>query len=52
MKKKRKKTRFDYDVFISYSSHDKTWMRGELLKRIEEAGLHAFINSSQEPLTR
>jgi hypothetical protein len=27
-------------------------MRGELLKRIEEAGLHAFINSSQEPLTR
>lgn len=35
---------FDYDVFISYSSRDKTWVRGELLKRIEDAGLRAFID--------
>ena len=35
---------FDYDVFISYSSRDKTWVRGELLERIEQAGLRAFID--------
>ncbi|MCK4599535.1 TIR domain-containing protein [Candidatus Bipolaricaulota bacterium] len=35
---------FDYDVFISYSSHDRQWVRGDLLKRIEEAGLHAFVD--------
>jgi TIR domain len=35
---------FDYDVFISYSSRDKDWVRGELLKRIEQAGLRAFID--------
>jgi len=35
---------FDYDVFISYSSRDKAWVRGELLKRIEHAGLRAFID--------
>jgi hypothetical protein len=35
---------FPYDVFISYSSKDKTWVRGELLKRIEQAGLKAFID--------
>ncbi len=33
-----------YDVFISYSSLDKVWVRGELLKRIEQAGLKAFID--------
>ena len=32
------------DVFISYSSRDKEWVRGELLKRIEQAGLTAFID--------
>lgn len=32
------------DVFISYSSLDKEWVRGELLRRIEEAGLKAFID--------
>ena len=32
-----------YDVFISYSSKDKAWVRGELLERIEQAGLKAFI---------
>lgn len=35
---------FDYDVFISYSSQDKQWVRKDLLKRIEEAGLRAFID--------
>jgi tetratricopeptide (TPR) repeat protein len=33
-----------YDVFISYSSQDKEWVRGELLTRIEQAGLKAFID--------
>src|SRR5260370_40609606 len=35
---------FAYDVFISYSSKDKEWVRGELLTRIEQAGLKAFID--------
>jgi tetratricopeptide (TPR) repeat protein len=35
---------FAYDVFISYSSQDKDWVRGELLTRIEEAGIKAFID--------
>ena len=30
------------DVFISYSSKDKAWVRGELLTRIEQDGLDAF----------
>ncbi|MBI5383164.1 MAG: TIR domain-containing protein [Verrucomicrobia bacterium] len=34
---------FEFDVFISYSSKDKAWVRGELLKRLEEAGLKAII---------
>jgi tetratricopeptide (TPR) repeat protein len=37
-------TEYEFDVFISYSSHDKAWVRGELLKRIEQAGLRAFID--------
>jgi|GEM_PF-6801775 len=51
MKKARAKpaapaaTTYDYDVFISYSSKDKEWARGEFLKRIEDAGLHAFIEN-------
>ena len=36
--------KFDYDVFISYSSRDKAWVRGELRERIEQAGLSAFID--------
>jgi hypothetical protein len=36
--------RFDFDVFISYSSQDKVWVRGELLGRIQAAGLKAFID--------
>src|SRR6185295_17432914 len=35
---------FEFDVFISYSSKDKEWVRGELLTRIEKAGLQAFID--------
>ncbi|HXM64551.1 MAG TPA: toll/interleukin-1 receptor domain-containing protein [Terriglobales bacterium] len=35
---------FDYDVFISYSNHDRTWVRGELLRRIEKVGLRAFVD--------
>ena len=35
---------FEYDVFISYSGHDKEWVRGELLKRIEQVGLRVFID--------
>jgi tetratricopeptide (TPR) repeat protein len=37
-------TEFEYDVFISYSSSDKDWVRGPLLERIEQAGLCAFID--------
>ncbi|HYX71941.1 MAG TPA: TIR domain-containing protein, partial [Nitrososphaera sp.] len=35
---------FEYDVFISYSSHDKEWVRGELLNGIEKVGLRVFID--------
>ncbi len=35
---------FGYDVFISYSSEDKAWVRGELLQSIEQTGLKAFID--------
>ena len=35
---------FQHDVFIFYSSADADWVRGELLKRIEDAGLRAFID--------
>ena len=30
---------FPYDAFVSYSSRDQAWVRGELLTRIEQAGL-------------
>lgn len=35
---------FKFDVFISYSSHDQAWVRGELLTRIEKTGLRAFVD--------
>jgi tetratricopeptide (TPR) repeat protein len=38
------KLEFDYDVFISYSSRDKEWVRGDLLRGIEKVGLRAFID--------
>jgi len=33
-----------YDVFISYSHHDKDWVRGELLPQLERAGLRVCID--------
>ena len=44
MTEKTENPEFDFDVFISYSSKDKTWVRGGLLKRLEQAGLKAFID--------
>jgi hypothetical protein len=35
---------FTYDVFISYSHKNKEWVRGELLSRLEEAGLRVCID--------
>lgn len=35
---------FAYDVFISYSAQDKAWVRGELLPRLEQAGLAVCID--------
>lgn len=33
-----------HDLFISYSTQDKAWVRGELLPRLEAAGLKTFID--------
>jgi len=35
---------YKYDVFISYRSTDKKWVRGELLKTLEAAGLKVCID--------
>ncbi|MEM9567393.1 MAG: toll/interleukin-1 receptor domain-containing protein, partial [Cyanobacteria bacterium P01_E01_bin.34] len=35
---------YDYDVFISYSTKDKAWVRGELLTRLRKAGLRICID--------
>ena len=35
---------FEYDVFISYSSKDKDWVRGELLHTLEARGLRVCID--------
>lgn len=35
---------FAYDVFISYSHRERDWVRGELLPRLERAGLRAFVD--------
>ncbi|MEO1146893.1 MAG: toll/interleukin-1 receptor domain-containing protein [Cyanobacteria bacterium J06638_22] len=35
---------YDYDVFISYSTADKAWVRGELLTRLKKAGLKVCID--------
>ncbi|MEL7086611.1 MAG: TIR domain-containing protein, partial [Cyanobacteria bacterium J06597_1] len=35
---------YDYDVFISYSHADKGWVRGELLTRLQNAGLKVCID--------
>ena len=36
--------KFEYDVFISYSSSDKAWVHGDLLTRIEKSRLRTFID--------
>jgi TIR domain len=33
-----------YDVFISYSPADQVWVRGELLPRLEAAGLRVLVD--------
>ncbi len=35
---------FEYDVFISYSSKDKAWVRGDLLHTLEKHGLRVCID--------
>lgn len=35
---------FAYDVFISYSSKDAAWVRGELLRQLEGRGLRVCID--------
>lgn len=35
---------YTFDVFISYSHADSEWVRGELLPRLEEAGLKVMID--------
>ncbi len=35
---------YDYDVFISYSTCDQEWVRGELLSTLEKAGLKVCID--------
>ena len=35
---------FIYDVFISYSSKDQEWVRGELLRELETQGLRVCID--------
>src|SRR3972149_3748131 len=37
-------SQFASDVFISYSHADKTWVRGELLTRLEASGLRVCID--------
>ncbi len=35
---------YRYDVFISYSTQDEAWVRGELLQTLEKAGLRVCID--------
>ena len=35
---------FTYDVFISYSEHDRAWVRATLLPELEAAGLRVFAD--------
>lgn len=37
-------TEFEWDVFISYSSLDRKWVREQLLEELEKAGLRAFVD--------
>ncbi len=33
-----------YDVFISYASTDRAWIRGELARRLEASGLRVCVD--------
>jgi hypothetical protein len=35
---------YSHDVFVSYSHQDQEWVSGELLPRLEEAGLRVLID--------
>lgn len=37
---------YDFDVFISYSSKDAVWVRGELVTRLKAAGLRVCIDKA------
>jgi len=39
-----KNSKFEYDVFISYSHRNKNWVHGVLLPRLEKANLKVFID--------
>jgi hypothetical protein len=41
---KHKRAKYKYDVFISYSHADMDWVRGELLPRLEKAGVRVMID--------
>ena len=40
---------YEFDVFISYSSQDQAWVRGELLKPIQQTGLEAHDERGKLP---
>ncbi len=35
---------FAYDVYLSYSQADAAWVRGELLTRLQQAGLNVCLD--------
>ena len=41
---------FKYDVFISYSHKDNTWVRGTLLPKLKEHGLKVWIDFENLPI--
>ena len=49
-------TIYPFDVFVSYSHDDAGWVRGELLSRLESAGLKVIIdhhnNRTRHPVNR
>jgi hypothetical protein len=48
--RKKRATRFTYDVFISYSHHDTGWVQGWLVPRLKQAGLRVCVDDeSFEP---
>lgn len=41
---RRDSSRFEYDVFVSYSHRDTEWVTGQLVPRLKAAGLRVFID--------